>query len=105
MGRRGRKRQRREGGGHTAAPRRPPPSTTPGRYTAPQRHTELRPDWHRPVGWLIVALGVVIAVLNDAAPFVDMTLVPGGHNELYLLLAVAIAAGGAWLLGSFDAPT
>lgn len=79
--------------------------TTAGRYTAPQRHIRLRPDWHRWVGWVIVGVGIVVAVLNDVTPFVGTNLVPGGHSELYLLLAVAIAAGGTWFLGLFDPPT
>ena len=100
MGRRGRNRERRSGS-------RPPslenkaPTSPRGRYTPPARPFRIRPDWHKPLGWVIVALAVVVAVVNDLAVF-DIDLMPGGHNELYLLLALIIAGGGTWLLGLFD---
>lgn len=60
----------------------------------------------RPAGWLAVVLGVALAVLDDAmVPGEDLTLLPGGHSELYLLLAVGILAGSTWSLGMFDRET
>jgi len=56
------------------------------------------------LGWGLVALGIVIGVLNDVAR-IGPKVVPGGHNELYLLLAVGVAGYGGWWLGIFDRPT
>lgn len=72
------------------------------RYTPPERKPfRFRPEWHKPLGWVIVVLGVVIAVVNDLA-FFDIEVMPGGHNELYLILALLVAGGGTWFLGAFD---
>jgi len=30
---------------------------------------------------------------------------PGGHSELYLVLALLVAGGGTWFLGLFDRST
>jgi len=56
------------------------------------------------LGWALVALGVVIGVLNDVAR-IGPRVAPGGHNEMYLLLAVGVAGLGGWWLGIFDRPT
>ena len=64
----------------------------------------LRPTSHKVAGWSLVAIGIVVAVLNDAA-WMGVKLMPGAHNELYFFLAVAIAAFGSWWLGVFDAPS
>lgn len=104
MGRRGRERERQARSSAT-----PPssdektPTPSAGRYTAPRRPFRIRPDWHKPLGWFIVVFGVVVAVVNDLAMF-DINLMPGGHSELYLLLALVIAGGGTWFLGLFDPP-
>lgn len=100
MGRRGRNRARQAKQADAGARDAP---GDPGRYTPPHRGVPIRPDWHKPLGWLIVAAGAVLAVVNDLA-FVDVDLVPGGHSELYLVLALVIAGGGARLLGLFDPP-
>ena len=75
-----------------------------GRYTPPS-HNQVseRPLWHRPVGWLLVAVGLVIAALNGLM-FMgdDLTLLPGGFSLLYVVLGLPVAAGGAWFLGLFD---
>jgi hypothetical protein len=101
MGRRGRSRVRREGGPQPEAEAAPTP--TSGRYTPPVKPYRLRPDWHKPLGWVIVAFGVLVAVVNDLAVF-DIDVIPGEHSELYLLLAFVIAGGGTWFLGLFDPP-
>lgn len=102
MGRRGRSRARRK---ETAGnPEVVTPTPTSSRYTPPRKPYRFRPDWHRPVGWVIVAFGVVVAVVNDLAVF-DIDIIPGGHSELYLMLALVIAGGGTWFLGLFDPPT
>lgn len=103
MGRRARGRERRAGAGARGRPEEDAPPRPTGRYTAPVRPIRIRPDWHKPLGWLIVAFGVVVAVVNDLAVF-EINLMPGGHSELYLLLALIIAGGGAWFLGLFDPP-
>lgn len=67
-------------------------------------HKKLYPpyrEWHRPLGWLLVALGISIVIVNDLA-FVDINIMPGGHNELYLVLGLAVAGGGSYLLGAFS---
>ena len=100
MGRRGRRKER---DGLIEAPT--PPSQAPiasRRYTPPQKkRIRFRPEWHKPLGWTIVLVGVAIAVLNDLAVF-DIKVMPGAHNELYLLLAVLVAGAGTWFLGLFD---
>ena len=96
---------RRHQGGPTAGsgPSAPAPSA---RYTPPTPQFRLRPRWHRVVGWLGVALGVVIAAMNDLMLMGDdLTLLPGGHNELYLLLGIAVAGSSTWFLGVFDRGT
>ena len=57
--------------------------------------------WHRPLGWLLVAFGILIVIVNDLA-FVDINIMPGGHNELYLILGVAVGGGGSYFLGAFS---
>lgn len=46
--------------------------------------------------------GVAVIIANDAMFFVEGTLLPGGHNELYLLLGLAVAGAFTWFLGFFD---
>lgn len=100
MGRRGRRKERdgtieppaRETKVAVASPRYTPPQKKPFRF---------RPDWHKPLGWTIVLLGIAIAVFNDLE-FFDIRVMPGGHNELYLILAFMVAGGGTWFLGLFD---
>lgn len=58
------------------------------------------------LGWALVGLGVCIAVLNDVQwASARRTLLPGGHSELYLMLAFAVAGFGTWWLGLFDRPS
>lgn len=85
-----------------ATDRTPAPSA---RYTPPQADFRLRPGWHRIVGWFGVTLGVLIAVLNDGMFFTDVQLLPFGHNELYLMLALLVAGSSTWFLGLFDRGT
>lgn len=61
-----------------------------------------RPPWHRPLGWAGFGVAALVLVLNDVALLGVRSPLPGGHNELYLMLAVAVAAGGAWFVGLFD---
>lgn len=86
----------------TAHERTPEPSA---RYTPPKANYRLRPGWHRIVGWLGVALGVVIAALNDGMFFTEAHLLPFGHSELYLMLAFLVAGSSTWFLGLFDRGT
>ena len=84
---------------------RPAPEAS-SRYTPKQPTYRLRPGWHRWAGWVGVALGVVVAASNDVMLMTGhLTLLPGGHSELYLLLGVAIAAASSWFLGLFDRGT
>lgn len=61
-----------------------------------------RPAWHKPLGLVVVGLAVVLIAVNDLVLVGLSTPLPGGHNELYLISALAVAAMGAWLTGLFD---
>ncbi len=54
--------------------------------------------WHKVTGGLLILLGVTLFILNDLEWF-DIHVMPGGHNELYALLAIVIAASS---IGLFD---
>lgn len=73
------------------------------RYTPPIPAVRFRPTSHKVLGWSLVALGIVLGVVNDLTRF-GPNLLPGGHSELYLVLAVSVAAFGGWWLGIFDRP-
>jgi len=62
-----------------------------------------RPRWHRPVGWLLIVFGLVVAALN-ALMFMgdDLTLLPGGFSLIYVVLGLPVAGIGAWFVGLFD---
>lgn len=83
---------------------RPEPAPS-ARYTPARSAFRIRPVSHKIVGWVLVSLAVAVAILNDVQ-WVSSTLrlLPGGHSELYLLLALAIAVFGMWWLGVFDRP-
>jgi len=83
-------------------PKRPPQVQRPSRSGLSYR-AGWRPPWHRTVGWVLIALGVVIIVVNDLA-YADIELMPGGHSELYLLLGLVVAGFGSWWTGLFDRP-
>jgi hypothetical protein len=73
------------------------------RYTPPIKHIRFRPTWHKVVGALAVSLGVGIAVTNDVMLFgASTTLLPGGHNELYLVLGIIVAGSSLWWFGWLD---
>lgn len=75
-----------------------------GRYTPPARnHVRERPRWHRPLGWLLIAAGLVIAALNGLM-FMgdDLTLLPGGFSLVYVVTGLPVAGLGGWFLGLFD---
>ena len=61
-----------------------------------------RPAWNRPLGLVVVAMGVLMIVVNDLTLIGLRTPMPGGHSELYLFAGVAVMAAGAWLTGLFD---
>ena len=96
--------------GPSALGRRPGSSGTDGSPQASGRYTPklkargpFRPTWHKVVGALLVLLGLGIFVLNDLAWF-DIDIIPGGHNELWALLAFAVAGSSTWWFGWFDRP-
>lgn len=89
--------------GQPPVPDRAPPEAS-SRHTPRRPGIRLRPGWHKVLGWSLIVGGVVVAVLNDYAWFGSPVL-PGGHSELYLLVAVAIAGYGTWWLGLFDRPS
>lgn len=78
-----------------------PPASS--RYTPRQRSVRLRPGWHKTIGLILVAVGFTIVILNIMmGGGSDLTLLPGGHNELYLFLGLAVAAYSMWWFGWFD---
>lgn len=51
-------------------------------------------------------LGVAIAIANDGMLIAkDLRLLPFGHQELYLILALLVGGGSTWFLGLFDRGT
>ena len=83
----------------TAPAAQPAPS---GRYTPKTKaRGPFRPTWHRVIGALLVVAGLGLFVVNDLAWF-DITLLPGGHNELWAVLGIATAATSTWWFGWFD---
>lgn len=93
------------GGPSRGAGARTASSPTPSpRYTPSRPVFRVRPTSHRIIGWTVVGLAVALAIVNDVQ-WGGLTLLPGGHNEGYLVLAGAVAASGAWWLGLFDRPT
>lgn len=73
------------------------------RYTAPPPKVRFRPSWHRFFGWAGVALGLLIIALNDGMLMGNnLTLLPFGHSELYLILGLSVSASSAWFLGLYD---
>lgn len=60
-----------------------------------------RPTWHKVVGALLIVLGLGLFVINDLALF-DINLIPGGHNELWAMVAIITAATSTWWFGWFD---
>ncbi len=81
---------------------RSPMSTA--RYTPPQRTIRVRPGWHKAAAFTLLGLGVVVAGVNDAMLLggVPTWLLPGGHNEAYLMLGIATAVSSTWWFGWFD---
>lgn len=80
----------------------PAPAPSP-RYTPAPARGLFRPTWHRAVGGAFVLGGVALFVLNDLALF-GTQVIPGGHNELYALLAFLVAGVGTWWFGWYDRP-
>jgi hypothetical protein len=74
------------------------------RYTPKQKaRGPFRPTWHKVVGALTLLAGVAIFIINDLAWF-DINIIPGGHNELYAMLAFVVAGTSTWWFGWFDRP-
>jgi len=99
---------------HLGSPSAPRPLPTEGRhapeasarYSPPTSDYTVRPRWHRVAGWFGVALGALIAILNDAMLLgEDLVFLPFGHSELYLLLGVLVAGWSTRYLGLFDRDT
>ena len=76
------------------------------RYTAAKPKYRIRPKWHRWAGWFGVLVGLAIAIVNDGMLIVtNVRLLPFGHQELYLILALLVGGGSTWFLGVFDRGT
>lgn len=115
-------RKRYTGPGHTGATpprssprpsRRAPPTSQRDAVARPSRAAHrksavrVRPRWHKVTAVALLILGILVIVANDAMLLggVPTTLLPGGHNEAYLLLGVILAAVSTWWFGWFDRPT
>lgn len=96
MGRRERQKQRQRGGSSSDA------SASSGRYTPPiASSVRIRGTRDKVIGSLLLVLGVAIVVIN----YVDyggLRLLPGGHQEFYFFIGIAIAATSTWWFGAFD---
>lgn len=80
---------------------------TPWRRRVPQRTADRRSDSvrHGTSGSALASssLGAALLVLNDLMMLQpSLLLLPGGHNELYLIAAVLIAGYSTWFFGWFD---
>ncbi len=83
---------------HTRAP-----SPAPTSRTTPKRTIRFRPGWHRAIGAALLLVGVALAALNDVMMLQpSLTLLPGGHSELYLFAGIGIAGYSTWWFGWFD---
>lgn len=82
--------------------RQPVTPAASSRYTPPIKSVRLRPDWHKTVGILILISGITIVILNEIMLLNSVTLLPGGHSELYLVLGVVIAGYATRWFGWFD---
>ncbi len=82
----------------------PAPSS---RYTpSTNQDVVFRPRWHRIVGWFGVAVGLLTVALNDVMLMgEDLTLLPFGHSELYLVVGLLAAGLSTRFLGLFDRQT
>ena len=109
--------KRRSGAGYPAkkAPVATPRPAAASRSVGPTARTaheqqhrrpvkRVRPGWHAVVGAILLLAGVVVIALNDAIRLggVPDGILPGGHNEGYLVLGVALAAYSTWWFGWFD---
>lgn len=65
-------------------------------------YSGFRPSRHRWIGAGLVVTGILIAVANDTMLFIDQVLLPFGHQELWLMAGVLVAAFGTVFLGLFD---
>ena len=83
-----------------------PSVATSDRYTPKKSDFRLRPGWHRVAGWVGIFLGVAVVTANDLMLVQeDLTLLPGGHTEVYLFVGIGIGGASTWFLGLFDRGT
>lgn len=86
--------------GNTQAPA---PTPAPTSRTTPKRVIRFRPGWHKAMGAALLLVGLAVVVLNDVMMLQpSVTLLPGGHSELYLIAGVGIAGYSTWWFGWFD---
>lgn len=105
-GRRGASKKAQNKTGHAPKPRTAAPTAepAPARYTPPPRVVRFRPRWHMWAGIAQVLLGVALVVVNYGEEL-GLSVLPGGHQEVYFLAGVVVAAGSTWWFGWFDRPT
>ena len=89
--------------GPARAPRADSDGRPPGRYTAPAPVFRTRPRWHKALGIATALLGIGLIVVNYM-DYVGSELLPGGHQDGYLLLGVLIVVSSVWWFGLFDRP-
>lgn len=95
-----------DGGRQSRMPDTPRAVESSARYTPPSRHVRVRPSWHKVVGFALLVLGLLIVLVNYAINLggVPPWVLPGGHNEGYLVLGLVIAGASMWWFGWFDRP-
>lgn len=65
-------------------------------------YSGFRPQRHRWIGVALVVTGILVAVANDAMLFIDVVMLPFGHQELWLIAGALVAGFGTVFLGLFD---
>ncbi len=71
-------------------------------HTPPLKSGRLRPGWHKAVGAVIFISGITVVILNQIMLGGSISLLPGRHSVLYLMLGVVIALYSTRWFGWFD---
>lgn len=73
-----------------------------GRHGRFGYYSGFRPDPHRWIGIGLLVAAAYVVIANDGMLFLEVTLLPFGHHELWLITGFLIAGFGTWFLGLFD---
>lgn len=72
-----------------------------GRHTPAVPSVRVRPAWHRPLGVVMLGVGLVVFTLHHAAR-IGMDTIPGVHNMLWFIGSLGVLGLGGWYTGIFD---